>query len=214
MSVGVIYDVGTASSYFENGLVTIDFDVALSEVHEWTNDVTTSPVEEGSPIADHIRPLPDRLTIKGMITNATLASDVSSIISSKTQIDGDGAINRTQTAFDFLRKMKEDRLTVTVYTKYNVYPDMALKSVTIPRDTGLGEAIQFTAEFEHIRIVSTQTTDVPAGISKKADKKADSETAKKAEPQAKAGAKQPKDVTSEKSASVLDGMIEGVKNLF
>jgi hypothetical protein len=81
---------------------------------------------------------------------------------------------------------------------------MVLTNLNIPRSAATGEAIEFTAEFIHIRTVATQTVDVPDGISAAKDKKAggaNGSTAKKSEPKKDAGKKQPAEV--KKPSSVL-----------
>lgn len=48
---------------------SIWIDVSISERHALSADVTEHPVEQGSAIADHIRPKPRELTIEGFVTN-------------------------------------------------------------------------------------------------------------------------------------------------
>lgn len=196
MTVGILFAEG-------QNVTSIDFDVTMDEAHEWTNDVTTNQVEIGAPVTDHIQPQPDRLTITGMISDSPLNLEIQSEISALNGTD-----ERAQTAFDFLRKMHEKRILLTVYTKHKVYADMALASCNIPRSAGIGMAVNFTLQFMHVRLVSTQTVDVPPGISRKLDKKAGGEAgavAKKTQTQAKAGAVQNKTPTTAKS--ILSGIL-------
>lgn len=48
---------------------TIWIDVALSEKHSLTADVTEHPVEEGVNITDHVRPQPRTVQLEGLVTN-------------------------------------------------------------------------------------------------------------------------------------------------
>jgi len=116
-----------------------------------------------------------------------------------------GGDDRTQTAFDLLLKLKEDRVLLTVYTKFKIYTNMALKSVNLPRDSGVGDSIKFKMEFINVRLVDTQTVDVPPGISKKLDKKSGADVQKKTEPPKDAGKVEPKPV--EKSKGILKGIL-------
>lgn len=180
---GILIDVGQSNTSFEGTVASIDLDVTIDENHEWVNDITSSPVESGAPITDHIQPLNDRLSITGMVSNASISDSVLQAL----DVDTD----RVQTAYDALRMLKEERTLVTVYTRYEIYTDMAVSRVNIPRNNQVGEAIQFTVEFQKVRIVDTQTVDVPDGISRKLDKKEGGATgavAKKAQPQKKGGA--------------------------
>lgn len=185
MSVGLIYDPRKSPTSITNDIITIDLDVMSDEVHEWGNDVTENPVELGAPVADHIQEKAKKLTITGMITDTPI--DPAVIGQFAGSIDGGLFSARLQTHFDFLDSLSKLRATLIVYTRYKVYTDMALVSCNISRSTGLGEALPFTLQFIHIRLVQTQTVDVPPGISRKIDKKIDKATANKTQPAANAG---------------------------
>jgi len=197
MSIGILIDIGQSITSVYSEVISLDLDVTQDETHEWSNDVTQFPVEIGSQITDHIQPMPDKLTISGMITN--------SAIGVKALSDLDGGDDRVQTAFDLLLKLKEDRVLLTVYTKHKIYTDMALKSVSLPRDASIGDSIKFKMEFVNVRLVDTQTVNVPDGISKKLDKKTGDDVKKKTEPPKAAGKVEPK--TVEKSKGILKGIL-------
>jgi len=204
MSLGILYDVGQAFDYVlqedsAGNLVSLDLDVTSDEVHEWNNEVTQFPVELGSPITDHIQPQPDRLSISGIISNSAIGEVALNKIN-----NGD---DRCQDAFDVLRKLMDDRILVTVYTRYKVYTDMALKSTNIPRDAGIGDSLKFKMEFVNVRLVSTQTIEVPDGISKKLDKKNGDSVKKKTEPQKAAGKTETKAAEPAKSKGILKGIL-------
>jgi len=201
MSLGLIYDPRKSPTSITNDIITIDLDVMSDEAHEWSNDVTENPVELGAPVSDHIQPKADKLSITGLITNAPIDPDVAAQFPGT--IDGGLFSARLQTHFDFLRSLTNFRAPMTVYTRYKVYTDMALLSCSISRSTGTGEALPFTLQFTHIRLVQTQTVDVPPGISRKMDKKADASTSKKTQPEAKGGKTDAKEVTKEKQKSTL-----------
>src|ERR1700755_2538886 len=48
----------------------IRIDATVGETHLYANTVTDHPVEIGSPVTDHVRPDPIKLTISGVISNA------------------------------------------------------------------------------------------------------------------------------------------------
>jgi len=201
MSLGLIYDPRKSPTSITNDIITIDLDVMSDEAHEWSNDVTENPVELGAPVSDHIQPKADKLSITGLITNAPIDPDVAAQFPGT--IDGGLFSARLQTHFDFLRSLTNFRAPMTVYTRYKVYTDMALVYCSISRSTGTGEALPFALQFTHIRLVQTQTVDVPPGISRKMDKKADASTSKKTQPEAKGGKTDAKEVTKEKQKSTL-----------
>lgn len=204
MAIGILYDIGQSNDYVlqedENGnLVSLDLDVTSDEVHEWNNEVTQFPVELGSPITDHIQPQPDRISISGIISNSAIGE-----VALEKQKSGE---DRCQTAFDIVRKLMDDRILVTVYTRYKIYTDMALKSTNIPRGSSIGDSLEFKMEFVNVRLVSTQTIKVPDGISKKLDKKSGDDVKKKTEPQKDAGKKEPVTKEPEKSKSIIKGIL-------
>ena len=166
--LGLFFGGQKFQSMFGNQYGNIELDAVLDESHEWSAEATSNPVEEGAPVTDHVIEQADKLTIRGVVTDAPLNAS-SSILGF---IGGGSADNKTQTVFDLLDTLIKKREVLTVYTKHKTYSDMALTNVTIPRSAGVGEAIEFRAEFIHIRKVATQTVDVPAGVSAKPEAKA------------------------------------------
>jgi hypothetical protein len=201
MTVGLIYDTRKSPTSIASDLISIDLDVMSDEAHEWANDVTENPVELGAPVSDHIQQKADKLTITGMITDSPLDPDAAAQFPGTI---GNGLYSaRLQTHFEWLRELVALKAPLIVYTRYKTYTDMALVSCNIARTTGTGEALPFTLQFMHIRMVATQTVDVPPGISKKLDKKADASTAKKSQPAANNGKKDATDVPERKQSSIL-----------
>lgn len=206
--IGLFFGGKQFKTIFGNGYGNIELDANLEESHEWKAEATSNPVEEGSPVSDHVIEHSDKLKIRGFVSDASMESIFSSNnLSSRGLSRVIGLFNgrkiesHSQGVFDTLRTLIKKRETVTVYTKHRVYPDMVLTDVNIPRTASNGEAIEFTAEFIHIRKVATKTVDVPKGISAKKEGKAGSAVQKKAEAAKDAGKKQ---AEVKKSSSVLD----------
>ena len=166
--LGLFFGGQKFQSMFGNQYGNIELDAVLDESHEWSAEATSNPVEDGAPVTDHVIEQADKLSIRGVVTDAPLNAS-SSILGF---IGGGSADNKTQTVFDLLDTLIKKREVLTVYTKHKTYSDMVLTNVTIPRSAGVGEAIEFRAEFIHIRKVATQTVDVPDGVSAKPGAKA------------------------------------------
>lgn len=206
-AMGIIFDPMTPNIAFKrtadlnqdnpdiSSVASIDFDALLEENHEWSNEVSTSPVENGSPVADHIIPNPDKFRCTAMISDSSIFGFT----------DGDNE-SLTQKTFNLIRQLHKDRQTITVYTKYFQYDDMAISNVGIPRSSSNGDSLSFNLEFINLRIVNTQTTKVPEGISKKLDKKTPDSVVKKTDPQKTTGAKQGAPA-AEKPTSILSGIL-------
>jgi hypothetical protein len=209
--VGILFKDGKATASFESELVTVEFDANLSEGHSWTAEITSNPVEVGADITDHIRNLPDQVTLVGFVTNTPFLQAAET--GNNQTIDGGGE-DRVDAVIGKLSDLKEKRSTLQVFTKYLVYTDMAIKSIDFTRDASNTNAIIFTIQFQKIAFANTQTVDVPAGISKKLDKKATPAVEKKTEPQKAGGAKSPIGETKPGSALLEIGpkAIQGAKD--
>jgi hypothetical protein len=187
--IGLYFGGQWFQTAFGNQYGNIELDAALDENHEWSVEATSNPVEIGSPVTDHVIDRSDKLTITGFITDAPLNASASL-----------SRFSRSQDVFDLLYRLIKIKEPMTVYTKHRIYDAMILTNVTIPRAAGVGEAIEFNAEFINIRKVATEIVDVPIGINPKKDKKSDAATGKKTEPKKDGGKKQAANVEKPSSA--------------
>lgn len=201
--IGLFFGGRKFSTVFSNEYGTIELDANLEEVHEWKAEATSNPVEEGAPITDHVIEHADKLKIRGFVSDATMQSSFSNAGISRVlgTFNGNPIQSHSQGVFDALYTLIKKRETLVVYTKHKIYTDMVLTDVNIPRTASNGEAIEFTADFIHIRKVATKTVDVPKGISAKKEGKAGLSTQKKAESAKDSGKKQ---AEVKKPSSVLD----------
>ncbi len=190
------------TSGIESTVGNLELDAVLDEGHSWEATVTTSPVEKGSDITDSIQMQPERLTVRGFVSDSPLVASATVA----GVVNGGAVGNRTQAVFELLRRLMEARELVTVYTKYRIYTDMAIKSVDIPRSPEVGEALEFTMEFVKVRLVSTQLVELPKGVGTK------NKVSKKTEPKKDAGKQQATEVTEEKQSSALKRTLEFIKN--
>ncbi|HGM5832515.1 TPA: phage baseplate protein [Serratia marcescens] len=140
----------------------LEFDTVDQITHEWNREVTRNPVENGSPIGDHIIRQPKGITITGMISNAPIAGVLTQISNAITS--GLDAEDRAAAAFKLLDQLYKSDELVTIYTKYHSYVDMLITNIQIPERPENGEAIVFTIEAVHVRIVETATTQLPPGV--------------------------------------------------
>lgn len=199
--IGLYFGGRQFKTLFGNFYGSIELDANLEEVHEWSAEATENPVEEGAPVSDHVIEKQDKLRIRGFVsdspTSDTVVTRITGIYNGK-KLD-----NRTQNVFDALQTLIKAKEPIVVYTKHRIYDDMVLTGVNIPRSPGVGEAIEFTAEFVHIRKVVTQTVEVPNGISKKNNTTSKAKT----KPQDKQGNKQ-SETKEPKSSSVLQRLFK------
>ena len=156
----------------------LELDATIQETHEYQNDVTEYPVEDGSTLSDNIRLAPERVTISGFVTN----TPVSVIQENKAEVvekfDGtvevknlkrDEVNNNVEFALDVLLRIAGRKIDgadsepelVTIVTGLRVYTDMAMTTLNIPRDATTGQALKFDASFVKIKKVNTETIELP-----------------------------------------------------
>ena len=164
-------------------LEAIVMDAVPEENHDLTNTITDSPVEKGADVTDHIRPDPDQITMKCMISNTPLSTGQQT----RAVRRGDFVLNTNQedrgqvgkmdglalSGWKKLRKLRDDGAVVTVSTTLGDYTSMAIKSISAPRNAKNYDGLEFTITFRKIVIVenkltrSTTTTDPSASNKKK-----------------------------------------------
>jgi hypothetical protein len=148
--IGLYFGGQWFQTAFGNPYGNIELDAALDENHEWSAEATSNPVEVGAPVTDHVIDQSDKLRIRGFVTDTPLTSSPSL-----------PQISRSQDVFDLLYELIKLKEPMTVYTKHKIYDNMVLTNVTIPRTAGVGEAIEFGAEFINIRKVATAQQKKP-----------------------------------------------------
>lgn len=136
----------------------LELDAALSEAHTFEQEVTEHPVEESSPVADHVRAKPRPLTLEGMVSNSPLRSKAELQGLDLAPSRGGQLAGRLSTAYAALLSLEGK--TVDVVTSLEVYRDMALRRLDIPRNAGIGDVLHFTASFIAIRRVSSLTVPI------------------------------------------------------
>lgn len=159
--LGFLFDA-SGGGHFKVSDPTIGFlevDCVDQETHEWSRDVTTNPVENGPPIADHIIIQPDKITIAAFVSNAPILGFLDGV--SNLLTDGLTAEDRTQKAFSTLEQLAKSKSLVTIYTRYKQYTNMVITNISIPRRPDDGDAINFTIEAIRVNLVSTSKTTLP-----------------------------------------------------
>ncbi len=128
-----------------------EIDVFTDEVHNFDSMITSDPVETGSNTTDNIKQMPDVITLTGIVSDTPfgLTEDL------RTQDEV-----ASQTALDLLKAIRDLREPVTIETSLGTYKNMGMEKLSVPRNVGIGDSLQFSATFRQIRIVSTERTTV------------------------------------------------------
>lgn len=167
-------------------LVRIDgypMDLAISEAHSFPGEVTKYPVESGPDIGDHIRDLPEEITLECIVSDSPIG-EVSDHPSRQNSLDAQQALLSSGfepetplpsvDALAKLREIKARRQPVTVETSLGTFLSMAFVDLDVPRDKDKNNALFFTAKFTRINIVTNKRvrarvkTAMPTGAGTKA----------------------------------------------
>jgi hypothetical protein len=133
-------------------------DASVRESHENEAQITDNPVEEGVDVTDHVRIMPKRLTMDGVISDTPITlsviSNISGAIGTVTEFIGGRSLS--QEAYDRLLRLQANREPMTIVTGLRVYQNMLIESLTVPRDSRTANAIHFTAVFREIHVARTR----------------------------------------------------------
>ncbi len=144
---------GTSSTALSKQYVMINnyiIDCSLSENHTFESEVTDYPQESGSNISDNIRPKPIVVMMECLVSNSPIGA-----IAQLRSADGNSDAP-VDAAYDVLKKIYKSRDTVTIRTSLATWPNMAMKNLTIPRATGRGDELRFTATFQQLQTVTNK----------------------------------------------------------
>lgn len=131
--------------------VSIDgylIDVFVSEQPTKQSRVTRYPIEEGASIADHVIDNPDKLTVTGIVSNASFGTTAEARSEDEKP---------SEEAYARLSKIHADKKLVRVVTSTRSFDNMLLLSLTDPRTRSTGDALDFTATFEKITTIDITT---------------------------------------------------------
>lgn len=147
------------ATLFGNGksIGELTLDATFSELHEYSGQVTRHPIEDGSQISDHVTLEPFTLRMECFITN-TPASILGAVGGAVSGITGDTPVSE---AYAKLVEMREAREVVTVVTGLQVYSDMMIERVSIPRARGQKNSLAFSVVLVQVSIVASESVTIP-----------------------------------------------------
>lgn len=148
----------------------LELDLALSERHRSTSDVTLHPVEQGVRTTDHVRSKPEELTVEALVSATPIIGGVPQSATTKTgrTVMGQGEYDpdRVTKTYQELLRLQASNELLTVKTGLKTYSNMILTEVSPTRDVSVGEALQVSLSFVGIRTVGLLTaTGVFAKVS-------------------------------------------------
>jgi len=145
----------------------LEVEITISENHEFSNVVTSYPVDVGFNITDHVQQQPPRLTITGLTSNTPVqyfTGKISKLVREDltNRIADTFKILLNYTGFQLPVHAGQDSVTVinprllTIKTGLMIYRDMIIQKLSFPREKSTGESLQYTLELVQIRKVKSK----------------------------------------------------------
>jgi len=132
---------------------SVKFDCVISRTHGFSSDVTSSTVEDGSTINDHIIHAPRTLTIEGMVSDYPIDQ-------SAQQSAYESARPRSEAAASILERLWQEKTLLRVVTRLRVYDDMVIERLDWTESNEEGEALSFSMSLREIHKVAVVTTTI------------------------------------------------------
>lgn len=160
-----------------NGTI-IYFDTAESVVKDFPNKATTHPIEDGSPITDHVVSEPRKITVTAVISDAAFQFNENDPF---TELSGsaDGIVRRVPVkgralaALNALQEIRDAREIFQMETADEVFSDMVFTQFQVPRDASTGDAVRVKFTAQQISTVQRSFVNIPAAQESDADKAAE-----------------------------------------
>jgi hypothetical protein len=143
--MALIFDPGTLSQLFGpqfNNISTLQVDVTLNESHDFPATVTEKPVEDGSNINDNVILGNAKLSMSGILTDDRLGT---------SKVD----------KWRALLEIQRSREPFLVGTSLGGYPNIIFTNINATRDVSSAGAVFFTADLTQVRIIQSETAQVP-----------------------------------------------------
>ena len=135
-------------------------DAFIEEKYTFENEVTDVPVEEGVNITDHVVEKADKLHISAFIGKTEFMAydgDVPDDFRSLSDLNEKGRIIM---AYKELRRMKSERMPITVTMGLDTFPNMIITSFVIGRDAETGADLAFEMSFSELKTAKSQAVEI------------------------------------------------------
>lgn len=176
----------------------VNMDAVVSETHTKRNEIPTHPVEQGADISDHVRQVPEEITINGLVSNHPI--EILASINAPSPIEGDtGAVgDRVGEAYKQLREIMDTAQLIQVITGLRDYNNMVIESMRVEREAITGNALNATLTCKEVMLAQLETVDAPENL---------------AAPAPDLGSKPTTEASPEQDASVLGSVSRAVGGL-
>ena len=128
----------------------LELDAVISETINLNNTVTSAPIETGENVTDHVYNEPLEFSMECIVSD-------SDIVRSFTSSPGTDPLQQKPLArikaYETLLDLWKARSPIDVVAGYEVYSNMLVTSISIPRSNDDGDSIRFSVSFIQANIL-------------------------------------------------------------
>lgn len=157
----------------------LDLDVVTSEGFEASAETTEHPVETGSAITDHVKPVNGTISLEGVISNAPVRiprSNTRGLSRAPSTVDlsvggkavqvqlqrWSGTLDRVRECDALLADLVANGTLVSLTAGLRTVENLVVVRYRVDRVAETGAALPFALDLKRVRIVSTSRVAVPA----------------------------------------------------
>ena len=128
-------------------------DCTISVSHTFDNEVTEYAVEDGTSVSDHVQNKNGMFSVSGIYNARPLDYYVGDQINPQ---------NRIADAYTFLKRLRDDRNTFSLVSRYDVYEDCVVKSLKFPLAPTDGNTLIFEMDIVQVRKAKLEQVNIVA----------------------------------------------------
>lgn len=137
----------------------ISFDVVTDEDHQYVSLVSQFPIQSGSTVIDNVIKTPTKVRMKALVSDTPyrlFEAQLEAVGRGISFVANGNAGLRSITALEALIRLQESRQPLTLVTGIQVYDNMILTKLNVPRDKRTGQMLVFDMEFQQTMLATVQ----------------------------------------------------------
>lgn len=164
---------GIASQNSSNSILSVQFGIILEESHSLESNISEHPVQEGSPITDHIQNLLRKGSLKALVSNHSIVRGFDPQPPPEASSwSGIGSLTRPSfkvrnialETWEQLKSVWKAKQLVTIVCVMETYTNVAIKSISTIRNSDTGDSQEFDITFQEVRVVQIGKTTIVVNV--------------------------------------------------
>ena len=127
-------------------------DVTTSITHTFSNTITEHAVEDSPNFSDHVQNNNNTFQLSGVFSQAKLVNYTGDTL--KNELD------RIQAAYTFLKSLRDNKERFTLVSRYDVYDNCVVESLTIPVNPESANSLFFELTIKQVRITNKSLVNI------------------------------------------------------